>query len=111
MEYDLGKVVGDSGIKESNHNGLLGTLILNDNTCIQWGYYDITQADTWEVINLNRPFTNTQYNIQISPYYADGFVPIYVGRVETDKFSVATSGAITGVSGKQGLYWYCIGSL
>ena len=41
---DLGKVKGEDAVVKSNHNGLLGTVTLNDKTCLQWGYFTIKKG-------------------------------------------------------------------
>lgn len=49
---------GPSGLSDvqTDRDGLLGSIVLGEKILIQWGYYAITRGDTWEKINLNRPY-------------------------------------------------------
>lgn len=116
-KINLGNVVGpqgpqgpkgESGIKSLNVDGVLGTLILVNNICIQWGYYVIQQGDTWEKVNLNIPYKNTNYNIQICNYWRESNSDSYVGLVTETGFNV---GCTTQPHNGQGIYWMCIGEV
>ncbi|AFH27117.1 hypothetical protein phiCPV4_0011 [Clostridium phage phiCPV4] len=106
---DLGKVKGEDAVVNSNHNGLLGMVTLNDKTCLQWGYFTITKGNTWERVNINVPYKDDNYNIQVTEYYVDGYKPVYIGNIDKAGFSVSTDGDIDAPGGKQNIYWFCIG--
>lgn len=105
---DLGKVRGEDAVVESNHSGLLGTVVLNDKTCLQWGYFTVDQGDTWRRVNINRPYKDNNYNIQVSSYYRDGYNDVYIGKVDNSGFSVSMVGALEGTKAHD-IYWFCIG--
>lgn len=94
-----------------DHDNYLGTLILGKNICIQWGYFTIRRGNTWEKININRPYKDNNYNIQVSPYYKNGHNNIYVGNVEKSCFHVSTDGDLVDTQYGQSLYWFCIGEI
>lgn len=107
---DLGKVKGEDGVVETVHNGLLGTVVLAGKTCLQWGYFTVDQGNTWRRVNINRPYKDNNYNIQVSCYYRDGYNDVYVGKVDNSGFSVAMVGDLEGTQ-QHDIYWFCIGEV
>lgn len=101
---------GPSGLTDINtdREGLLGSIVLGEKILIQWGYYAITKGDAWERININRPYKNGNYNIQISPYWREDYHDIYLGVIETDGFNVACVGQ---PKNGMGVYWFTIGEI
>lgn len=77
-----------------------------DGTVEQWGYTSLAQGDTWFTVALPISYKDNNYNIQVTPYYTDRYVPIYCGVVEKDKFKVAYVGSD---SNGARCYWRTIG--
>lgn len=77
-----------------------------DGTVEQWGYETINRGDTWFPIILPISYKDNNYNIQLTPYYTNRYVPIYCGAIEKDKFKAAYVGSD---SNGTAFYWRTIG--
>lgn len=108
MVQDLGQVIF-SPIKEVHIDGTQGTVLFDKGICVQWGYAVIpgTGAE-WDKISLNRPFKNTNYNVQTTSYYRQDSHNTYLGVFRTDGFDISTDAPS---KDQQGVYWLAIGEV
>lgn len=104
-----GSSQGSSYIVETYQNGTSWYRVWSDGWCEQGGFYDKGAYNTSNAsVTLLKPFTNTNYNISISEYYASAanvYALLIIGKT-TQNITVGKSG-----SNWQSLYWRACGHI
>ena len=108
--YNIKAISLEKNIPENkpNNDTTEGYLIHPNGLIEQWGYIANVNS-AWKDINLQIPYSNTSYNIQISHYWNDGWYNLTSGEIRTNKFSVSA----TRTDGQSGygaaIYWRTLG--